>query len=94
MSQFHLGMDIGSVSANTVILNEKGQVIQEDYRRTKGQPMETAVAVLEECFREGGGGADGVLQHGNVHDAVRLGHTSALAEVSDGLGGVAPSPQA
>ena len=46
MKEFHLGMDIGSVSTNTVLLNSQGEIIQEDYRRTKGQPLETALEVL------------------------------------------------
>ena len=52
MEGYHLGMDIGSVSANTVILSESNQVIKEDYQRTKGQPLETALSVLKEFFRE------------------------------------------
>ena len=52
MSAWHLGMDIGSVSANTVILNEQGEIIKEDYRRTRGQPLETALAVLTEFLKE------------------------------------------
>ena len=34
-----LGMDIGSVSINTVVLNPAGEVIFEDYRRTQGEPF-------------------------------------------------------
>ena len=45
-------MDIGSVSANTVILSLDNQVLKEDYRRTKGQPLETALSVLQEFFQE------------------------------------------
>jgi predicted CoA-substrate-specific enzyme activase len=52
MNGLHLGMDIGSVSANTVILNEKGEILKEDYRRTKGQPLETALLVLNEFLTE------------------------------------------
>ncbi|MBI5606200.1 MAG: CoA activase, partial [Deltaproteobacteria bacterium] len=52
MSMLHLGMDIGSVSTNTVVLNEKGEILKEDYRRTKGQPLETALSVLTEFLSE------------------------------------------
>jgi predicted CoA-substrate-specific enzyme activase len=45
-------MDIGSVSANTVIINEQGEIIKEDYRRTKGQPLETALVVLSGLLEE------------------------------------------
>ena len=52
MTVLHLGMDIGSVSTNTVLLNEKGEILKDDYRRTKGQPLETALAVLNAFFSE------------------------------------------
>ncbi len=52
MTVLHLGMDVGSVSTNTVLLNEKGEILKDDYRRTKGQPLETALAVLNEFFSE------------------------------------------
>jgi len=47
---FHLGLDIGSVSANTVLIDEQKKVIEEHYTRTKGQPLETVLAVLTEIF--------------------------------------------
>ena len=50
MEGYYLGMDIGSVSANTVILSESNQVLKEDYQRTKGQPLETALSVLQAIF--------------------------------------------
>ncbi|MBW2618967.1 MAG: CoA activase, partial [Deltaproteobacteria bacterium] len=43
---FHLGLDIGSVSANLALLDESGAVIKEQYLRTKGRPWECAVEVL------------------------------------------------
>ena len=52
MEGYYLGMDIGSVSANTVILSESNQVLKEDYQRTKGQPLETALSVLQKFFQE------------------------------------------
>ncbi|RPH90410.1 MAG: CoA activase, partial [Desulfobacteraceae bacterium] len=52
MAGYYLGMDIGSVSANTVILSESNQVLKEDYQRTKGQPLETALSVLQDFFQE------------------------------------------
>ncbi|HMK65088.1 MAG TPA: acyl-CoA dehydratase activase, partial [Thermodesulfobacteriota bacterium] len=52
MTGLHLGMDIGSVSTNTVLLDEKGEVVKEDYRRTKGQPLETALGVFTEFLEE------------------------------------------
>ncbi|MEW6187108.1 MAG: acyl-CoA dehydratase activase, partial [Thermodesulfobacteriota bacterium] len=52
MKLLHLGMDIGSVSVNTVIMDKDGNILKEDYRRTKGQPLETALEVFQEFFRE------------------------------------------
>jgi predicted CoA-substrate-specific enzyme activase len=52
MTDLFLGMDIGSVSINTAVLNEKGEIVKEDYRRTKGQPLETALAVFTEFLAE------------------------------------------
>ncbi len=46
MEQFlDLGMDIGSVSINTVVLNSAGEVIFEDYRRTLGEPLPKALGL-------------------------------------------------
>jgi len=45
--QIHLGLDVGSISLNTVLLDEQGEVVFEDYTRTRGRPYETAVNILE-----------------------------------------------
>jgi predicted CoA-substrate-specific enzyme activase len=50
MKKFYLGIDVGSVSANTVILNDRGEVIEEHYTRIKGQPLKTVQSVLEEIL--------------------------------------------
>jgi predicted CoA-substrate-specific enzyme activase len=42
-----LGIDIGSVTAKAVVLNEADKIIEERYIRTKGQPVETVLAILE-----------------------------------------------
>ncbi len=46
--RFDLGMDIGSVSVNTVVLDAAGQVLYEDYRRTHGEPLPTALKIMQE----------------------------------------------
>ncbi len=46
----HLGLDVGSVSLNTVLVNEKKNVVEEHYTRTKGQPLETVLYVLSEIL--------------------------------------------
>ncbi|MCX8118399.1 MAG: acyl-CoA dehydratase activase [Desulfobacterota bacterium] len=50
MDRFYLGIDVGSVSANTVILNERAEVVEEHYTRTKGQPIRTVQKILEEIL--------------------------------------------
>jgi len=47
MKSLYLGLDIGSVSVNTVLLNQDGEVIWEDYTRHQGQPLATAYNILE-----------------------------------------------
>jgi len=49
---FHLGIDIGSVSINTVLMNSARDILWEDYTRTKGRPLESLVEVLERVFKE------------------------------------------
>ncbi len=48
--EFHLGLDIGSVSANTVLIDENKNVVEEHYTRTKGQPLETVLALLTDIL--------------------------------------------
>jgi predicted CoA-substrate-specific enzyme activase len=50
MSELYLGIDVGSVSANTVILNDHGKVLEEHYTRIKGQPLKTVQKILEEIL--------------------------------------------
>jgi predicted CoA-substrate-specific enzyme activase len=42
-----LGIDIGSVTAKVVVLDEEGNIIESRYIRTRGQPVETVLAMLE-----------------------------------------------
>jgi predicted CoA-substrate-specific enzyme activase len=46
----HLGLDVGSVSAKTVLIDEEMSVAEEHYTRTKGQPLETVLRVLTEIL--------------------------------------------
>lgn len=41
-----LGIDVGSVSVNTVVLNEGGEVVAEDYTRIREEPVVTVLKVL------------------------------------------------
>jgi len=42
----HLGIDIGSISVNTVLINEKGEVVFEDYSYCQGKPYNVVLSVL------------------------------------------------
>jgi predicted CoA-substrate-specific enzyme activase len=50
MNRFYLGIDVGSVSANTVILDDNRMVVEEHYTRTRGQPLKTVKSILEEIL--------------------------------------------
>ena len=47
-----LGIDIGSVTAKVVVIDEAGNIIKSQYARTKGQPVETILALLEEVLAQ------------------------------------------
>jgi predicted CoA-substrate-specific enzyme activase len=46
----YIGIDVGSVSANTVIMDEEGTVYEECYTRLKGQPLLTVKRVLQDLL--------------------------------------------
>jgi len=48
----YLGIDIGSVSLNLVLLDDDLNVLRERYVRTHGKPLETALGALEDLFGE------------------------------------------
>jgi predicted CoA-substrate-specific enzyme activase len=43
-----IGIDIGSVSVNLAVVDEKGKLIEDRYLRHMGKPLQTAEALLEE----------------------------------------------
>ncbi|MEW5768234.1 MAG: acyl-CoA dehydratase activase [bacterium] len=45
-----LGLDIGSVSLNTVVMNADRKIREEHYTRLKGQPLKTVISVLTDVF--------------------------------------------
>ena len=47
LDRFYLGIDIGSVSLNLVILDSQGQVLLEEYRRHLGDSCRVALNLLE-----------------------------------------------
>lgn len=48
----HLGIDIGSVSVKTVLLDGNKTIVREDYTRTCGEPVKTTVSVLQRLLEE------------------------------------------
>ncbi|MBW2087043.1 MAG: CoA activase, partial [Deltaproteobacteria bacterium] len=48
----HLGLDIGSISLNTVLLDDNMEVIFEDYTRIHGRPYEVTLEVLGRLLGE------------------------------------------
>jgi len=45
-----LGIDIGSVTAKVVVVNETDTIIESRYVRTTGQPIETVLSILEDIL--------------------------------------------
>ncbi len=48
----YLGIDVGSVSTNIVILTENKEVIVSLYLRTSGRPLETIKRGLKEAYEQ------------------------------------------
>ncbi len=48
--KYYLGIDIGSVSVDTAILDENKNVIDTRYLRTKGQPVQTTLFILKVLY--------------------------------------------
>ena len=51
MKTLYLGIDVGSISANTIIMDDRREVLEEYYTRIKGQPLQTVQKVLEEILQ-------------------------------------------
>ena len=51
MKTLYLGIDVGSVSANTIIMDDHQEVLEEHYTRMKGQPLLTVQKILEEILQ-------------------------------------------
>jgi len=52
----YLGIDVGSVSVNTVVMNQNRDILEEHYTRTMGQPLKAVRKVLTEvlsCIEKG-----------------------------------------
>jgi len=51
----YLGIDVGSVSTNVVVIDPDGQVIEEIYTRTQGRPIEVVAGALRQIESVWGG---------------------------------------
>lgn len=51
-SNLYLGIDIGSISSDLVILADSGELLYSDYRRSNGRVLETAQEQLNEIFNQ------------------------------------------
>ena len=49
---FDVGMDVGSVSVNLVVMSPQGEVLKEEYRRHQGEPYRVALKLLESLAPE------------------------------------------
>jgi predicted CoA-substrate-specific enzyme activase len=54
MKSLYLGIDVGSVSANTIIIDGSPNILEEHYTRIKGQPLQTVQKVLETILQRRG----------------------------------------
>jgi activator of 2-hydroxyglutaryl-CoA dehydratase len=52
VDEFDLGMDVGSVSVNLVVMTPAGEVLREEYRRHLGQPQNIALELLSSLEAE------------------------------------------
>jgi predicted CoA-substrate-specific enzyme activase len=52
MKSLYLGIDVGSVSTNTIIMDDHRNVLEEHYTRIKGQPLQTVQRVLEKILEK------------------------------------------
>ena len=48
--EYFLGIDVGSVSVNTVAMDARGAILEDHYTRTHGQPLAAALHLLEDIF--------------------------------------------
>src|SRR4030043_1130989 len=49
--KLYLGVDVGSVSANTVIMNDRQEMREDHSTRLKGRPLKAVLKILEEILR-------------------------------------------
>ncbi len=66
MHKYYVGLDVGSGTAKVAVVSQGREVIFQDYRRTHGQPVETAEGLLEEVERRFGSTLEGLTCTGTA----------------------------
>lgn len=54
MDNYYLGIDVGSVSTNIVLINDKNDLVFDRYLRTQGKPIEVIKSGIKELAEEYG----------------------------------------
>lgn len=82
---YALGVDVGSVSTNLVLLDNSGQVVEKYYIRTKGRPMEavqTGLYQLKEKYDERQIQSVGTTGSGRMIASIQIGADIVKNEIT------------
>lgn len=82
---YALGVDVGSVSTNIVLVDHGGAVVEKHYIRTRGRPMEavqTGFAELREKYHDRQIQAVGVTGSGRMLAAIQIGADIVKNEIT------------
>ncbi|TJX14810.1 2-hydroxyglutaryl-CoA dehydratase [Tissierella creatinini] len=73
MDNYYLGVDVGSVSTNIVLINENNEVVYKEYLRTQGKPIDILKDGIGRLAKEAG--------YNNIHGAGCTGSGRQLASI-------------
>lgn len=82
---YYLGIDVGSVSTNIVMVDNGGKVVEKKYIRTKGRPMEAVkvgLASLREKYDDRQIQAAGTTGSGRLIASVQIGADAVKNEIT------------
>lgn len=82
---YALGVDVGSVSTNMVLVDHSGEVVEKLYIRTKGRPMEavqSCFAMLGRKYHDRQIQADGTTGSGRTIAAIQIGADIVKNEIT------------
>lgn len=80
VNKYFLGVDVGSVSTNIVLLNDEGTIAESMYLRTQGRPMQTIQEGMRDLRNRIGSSAE-ILGVGTTGSARHLAATLLGADV-------------